>query len=122
MKFRILLADDDASARAEARRVLEDTFDIIGEVSDGAQAVEACLADPPDVLVLDIAMPRMSGLDVIREIRRQLGARPAIVVVSGIAEEVIALEALEAGADEYLVKPFSAEALVRAVRGLARAA
>jgi len=122
VKFRILLADDDASARAEARRVLEDTFDIIGEVSDGAQAVEACLADPPDVLVLDIAMPRMSGLDVIREIRRQLGARPAIVVVSGIAEEVIALEALEAGADEYLVKPFSAEALVRAVRGLARAA
>jgi len=114
MPLRTLVVDDEPVARKVLREELESIGDveIVGEADNGVAALEQIAARRPDLVLLDLQMPGMGGLDVVRKIRG--GARlPAIVIVT--AYDKYALEAFEAGAVDYLLKPIGQERLTEAV-------
>jgi len=112
---RVLLADDNADLREYARRLLAEQCQV-HVVADGQAAFEAARELRPDLIISDVMMPRLDGFGLIREVRAdpQLRATP-IILLSARAGEESRIEGLDRGADDYLVKPFSArELLVRA--------
>jgi len=113
----ILLAEDHQVVREGVRLLLESQADlqVIGEVSDGPGAVAAAARLRPDVLVVDITLPRLSGLDVTREVSRR-NPETRIIVLSMHAAEPFVLEALGQGAAGYVVKDAGGAELVRAIR------
>jgi len=116
---RLLLADDHAIVRRGMRALLEaqPTFDVVAEAADGVEAVAMCEQHKPDVAVLDVAMPRLSGIDVAERVRRMEGA-PRVVMLSMHADESYVLRALQAGAQAYLLKDATDEDLVPAIRAV----
>jgi DNA-binding NarL/FixJ family response regulator len=116
-KTRIVLADDHRIVREGLRALLQTQpdFEIIGETGDGLQAVRLVEQQKPHVLVADLMMPGLSGLEVARQVT-QRSPRTRIVVLSMHANEAYVLEALKNGACAYVLKDASAVDLVRAVR------
>jgi DNA-binding NarL/FixJ family response regulator len=116
-KIRILLADDHQVVREGFRALLEAEadFDIVAETGDGLDAVRLAEQHKPQVLVVDLMMPGLNGLEVARQITQRL-PRTRIVVLSMHANEAYVLEALKNGASAYVLKDASAAELVRAVR------
>lgn len=107
IKKKILIADDEANIRLLVRSTLEDEdqYQIL-EAADGREALNHIRADSPEVVILDLMMPRVSGLDVLEEIRKHPPKRrPVIIVLTAKVNEE--QRALAAGADEFLRKPFS---------------
>jgi signal transduction histidine kinase/DNA-binding response OmpR family regulator len=116
-RSRILLADDNADMRDYISRLLGDRHDCV-TVHDGQQALEALRLNRPDLLLTDIMMPRLDGFELIKAVREDLGLRDLpIIVISARAGEESSVEGLLAGADDYLVKPFSARELIARVDG-----
>ena len=118
--IRVLLADDHARMRAGLRAVLEREGDIEvrAEAEDGDAAVRLAAELAPDVVVLDVRMPRLSGLDAARQI---VASRPGarVVIVSASDDEWTVSESLRAGATGYVVKDWAFEELAAAVRTVA---
>jgi two-component system, NarL family, response regulator NreC len=116
-KIRILLADDHQIVREGFRALLqaEPDFEIAAETGDGLDAVRLAEHHKPNVLVVDLMMPGLNGLEVARQITQRL-PRTRIVVLSMHANEAYVLEALKNGASAYVLKDASAADLVRAVR------
>jgi DNA-binding NarL/FixJ family response regulator len=121
LKTRILLADDHAVVRRGLRMVLEAQPDLVvaAEAGDGAEALELGLREQIDLAILDIAMPRMTGLTVARELHRR---RPKlrVLMLSMHENERYLYEALKAGASGYVVKTVADRDLVEAVRAAMR--
>ena len=119
-KITVLLVDDHSLVRRGFRRILEDEADpeVIGEASDGAEAVRLAAELHPQVIVMDCALPSMNGLDATRKI---LASHPATVVLmlSMHAEETWVHQALDAGARGYLLKSIVDMELVTAIRRVA---
>ena len=119
MTVRVVLADDAPDLREMLRLALEMTgdFTVVGEASDGEATVEAVRELQPDVLVLDVSMPLLGGLDAIPAIRR---AAPAcrILVLSGYSDGRLRAAALDAGADGFLVKGSLPRDVIDAIRAL----
>ena len=118
---RVLLADDHPVVRNGLRELLnsEPDFRVVGEVDDGAQAVERALADDVDLVVLDVTMPRMTGLQAARElVARKPGLR--ILMLSMHENEQFLFEALRAGASGYVLKTAADRDLVNACRATMR--
>lgn len=115
---RVLIVDDNADVSVAISRLLSKRYQT-DTISDSAAALRDILQDPPDVLVADLLMRPLSGLDLVRAIRSdpRVSALP-IILVSGRATEEARSEALEAGADDYLTKPFSARELLARVTSL----
>lgn len=115
--IRILLADDHNVMRRGLRLLLESQpeFSIVAEASDGRQAVEQAEATTPDVVVLDIAMPNLSGIEAAHRIASML-PKTAIVVLSMHADEGYVLRALKAGAKGYLLKDSAEGDLIEAIK------
>ncbi len=112
---RILWADDNADMRDYVHRLLAEHYDVTA-VSDGASAVAAALATPPDLVLTDIMMPGVDGFDVLRQLRaNECTQTIPVILLSARAGEESSVEGLEAGADDYLVKPFSARELLARV-------
>ena len=112
---RIVLADDNRDMREYLHRLLAREFTVIG-ASDGQEALEAVLANPPDLVLTDVMMPRMDGFGLIRALRANSAtASIPIVMLSARVGEEAEVEGLEAGADDYLIKPFSALELLARV-------
>ena len=112
---RVLLVDDDAGVRRALRSLLEDEGVVVtGEAADGAQAVGLAAGDPPDVVLMDLRMPRMDGVAATRAIRDR---RPDVQVVVVTAYDDVALQvaASRAGAFAYVVKGAGAPTLLDAV-------
>ncbi|WP_306204978.1 response regulator [Actinoplanes sp. RD1] len=121
MTTRILLADDHALVRRGVRLILdnEPDLEVIGEAADGAEAVTLAKADPPDLAVLDIAMPRMTGLQAARELSRiQPGLK--ILILTMYDNEQYFFEALRVGAAGYVLKAVADRDLVEACRAAMR--
>ena len=121
LKARIMLADDHAVVRHGLRMVLEaqPDLDVVAEAGDGLEAVDVALAEELDLAVIDIAMPRMTGLHVARELHRR---RPElrILMLSMHENERYLYEALKAGASGYVVKTVADRDLVEACRATLR--
>jgi PAS domain S-box-containing protein len=112
---RVLIADDQDDMRQYLGRLLGETYEV-EEVADGKEALEIARERPPDLLLADVMMPGMSGFDLLRELRGDQRTRTVpVVLLSAQAGEESRLEGLAAGADDYLVKPFSARELLARV-------
>ena len=117
--MRVMLADDHELVRMALRAVLEEAgIDVVGEASGGVEAVEMAESLRPDVLVLDMRMPDMNGVEVCRHLS---GSAPdvRIVVLSSFADDDDVFGALSAGAASYMMKDVAPDALVAAIRGVA---
>jgi DNA-binding response OmpR family regulator len=116
---RILVVDDDRAVRESLRRSLSFNGYSVSLAEDGVEALEMIAADRPDGLVLDVMMPRLDGLEVCRQLRSTGDDLPILVLTARdtVSERVAGLDA---GADDYLPKPFDFAELVARVRALAR--
>ena len=117
--IRVFLADDERLIRQGFRKLLEldGAIEVVGEAADGAEALALVPAAGADVLLLDIRMPRRSGLDVLAELAEP---RPATLVLTTFDEAELLLAAVRAGARGFLNKDVSLEELVAAIRALSR--
>ena len=115
---RILVVEDEMQIARNLRDYLEVAGFDVTVVGDGSSAVASARGDRPDLIVLDLGLPGMDGLDVARELRRA-GTTP-IVMLTARGEESDRIVGLELGADDYLVKPFSPKELVARVRAVLR--
>lgn len=115
-RLRVLLADDHAVIRKRVRSILErhPNFEVIAEAQDGAKAVEEAQKLKPDVVVLNVNMPVLNGLEAAREIKAKI-PQSAIVILSLNADRRLIEEAKKVGACAYVAKSKAAEALVQAI-------
>ena len=112
---RVLLADDSPSMLQAARRILEPEFEVVGTVDDGEAVLEATKSLNPDVLILDISMGVMNGLEAARLLRR-IGSTAKIVFLTVHNDQDFVEEAFSAGAVGYVIKPRLGTDLLVAVR------
>ncbi len=121
VQMRILVVDDEDAVREAVKRALRLDGHDIELARDGQEALEAVAASPPDALILDVLMPRLDGLQVCRRLRSSGDRTPILMLTArdAIGDRVTGLDA---GADDYLVKPFALEELLARVRALLRRA
>lgn len=114
-RARIVWADDNADMRQYVARLLSERFDVEA-VGDGVAALEAIRREPPELVLSDVMMPRMDGFELLQKVREdpQLNAIP-VILLSARAGEEARIEGVESGADDYLIKPFSARELLARV-------
>lgn len=105
-----LIVDDSKVIRMVARKILQElSFDTV-EAADGQQALDACLSTMPDAVLLDWNMPVMDGITFLRELRKTPGGDQPVVVFCTTENDMKHIqEAIEAGANEYIMKPFDSE-------------
>jgi two-component system, OmpR family, KDP operon response regulator KdpE len=118
--MRILIADDDEQLQRALRITLTARgYDVVA-AHDGAEAIDVAANAHPDLILLDLGMPRVEGIDVIRAIRAW--SKVPILVLSGRTDSAEKVDALDAGADDYVTKPFAMDELLARIRARARAA
>ena len=117
--MRILVVDDDRAVRESLRRSLSFNGYSVETAGDGLEALEKVIADRPDLMILDVMMPRLDGLEVCRRLRSAGDDLPILVLTArdSVSERV---SGLDAGADDYLPKPFALEELLARLRSLLR--
>lgn len=116
--MKILIADDDPQILRALRITLTAKGYEIFTAADGAQAITAAIDHHPDIFLIDLGMPELDGIEVIHGIRGW--SQAPILVVSGRAGAADKVEALDAGADDYITKPFAVEELLARIRALTR--
>ncbi len=113
---RILVADDASFMRQMIREIVEsEGFEVCGEASDGIEAIDEFRRLQPDVVTMDIVMPRKSGLDAVRGIMK-LDSSACIVMCSALGQEILVTEALQAGARDFIVKPFKPDSVIETLK------
>jgi len=113
---RILVADDASFMRMMIREIVEDEgYEVVGEASDGIEAIDMYRELHPDIVTMDIVMPRRSGIDAVRGIIA-LESTACIVMCSALGQESLVKESLQAGARDFIVKPFKPEAVLATLR------
>jgi DNA-binding NarL/FixJ family response regulator len=119
--MRILIADDHGIVRSGLRLLLDRQPDmqVVAEAEDGAEAVETALRERPDLCILDVGMPRLTGLQATREIKAH-APDVSVLMLSMHSDERYLFEALKAGASGYVLKSEADQALVEAVRAVGR--
>jgi len=118
--MRVLLADDHGIVRRGLKSLIENETDarVIGEAADGLEALRLCDEQKPDVLIVDIGMPKLNGLDVAARVQKQ-ERPPRVVILSMHSDESYIMRALAAGARAYLLKEATDEDLVPAIQAVA---
>jgi len=119
MKIRIAIADDHPLLREAMRNVLEqyEDMEVLGEASDGEEAVKLSSELKPDIIVMDIVMPKLSGIEATRQIRK-VSPTTAVLVLTAYDDDRYVMGLLEAGAAGYLLKSARGEVLVKAIRAV----
>jgi DNA-binding NarL/FixJ family response regulator len=122
VSVRVLVADDQALVRAGFRKILEADreIEVVGEAGDGVEAVERSRDLQPDVVLMDIRMPRLDGIAATRELAEQTNGGPRVLVLTTFGLEEYVYEALRAGASGFLLKDVPPEQLLSAVHVVAR--
>jgi RNA polymerase sigma factor (sigma-70 family) len=119
---RVLIADDQTLVRAGFRKILEADaeIEVVGEAADGFEAVEAARALAPDVVLMDVRMPRLDGLEATRQLVDQEKEGPRVLVLTTFGLEEYVYEALRAGASGFLLKDVPPEQLLAGIHVVAR--
>jgi len=118
-KIRILIVEDEPAMVAGLRDNFEyEGYDVIS-AADGAEGLERAFGDNPDLVVLDVMMPRMSGLDVCKQLKARRPSLP-IIMLTARGQEIDKVVGLELGADDYVTKPFSIRELMARVKAVLR--
>ncbi|MEV0582707.1 response regulator transcription factor [Nonomuraea sp. NPDC050310] len=120
MNSRILIVEDDPTVAEVVARYLERDGHRVECVGDGAEALRRALAEPPDLVVLDLMLPRMDGLQVCRKLRERWPV--PVIMLTALGEEIDRVVGLETGADDYVTKPFSPRELALRVQSVLRRA
>jgi NarL family two-component system response regulator LiaR len=118
-KIRVMLVDDHVLVREGTRQLLEreHDLDVVAEAGDGEEAVQQVTASDPDVVLMDLALPKMDGLEATRQIKEQK-PEVAVLMLTAYDDDEYVLAFLEVGASGYLLKDASAEELIRAIRAV----
>jgi DNA-binding NarL/FixJ family response regulator len=119
--IRVLLVDDQPLARAGLRTILcpEEGFVIVGECADGTEVLEAVRGGAPEVIVMDVRMPRLNGAEATRQLRAADPAAPPVLILTTFQDDEVLSAALRAGAAGFLLKDAPGEDILRAVRTVA---
>ena len=117
VKPRVLLADDHPALREVLSQLLADATELVGQVSDGRELVESARRLSPDVVVTDMAMPQMNGLDAMRQLQAE-GSTARFIVLTVDRDPRVATEAIRAGASGYVFKQAAGEELIDAIRAV----
>ncbi len=115
----VLIADDASFMRQMIRDIIEpEGYEVVGEASDGVEVVEKFRELHPDVVMMDIVMPKRSGIDAVKAIKAE-DPTAAVVMCSALGQESLVMEAIEAGARDFIVKPFKPEAVLSTLKKVA---
>ena len=121
MAKRVLLAEDEPNIVASLTFLLERAGFTVAAESNGAAACKAALADPPDVIILDVMLPELDGMEILRRIRADGNCRDVpVIMLTAKSQREDREAAIGSGADEFITKPFSNATVLDAVRRLAR--
>lgn len=117
----VMLVDDHDLIREGIKQILEleDDIDVIGQANNGEDAIQEAVEYNPNVILLDINMPKMNGIDVLRRLK-DLGVRSRVIMLTIHDDREYILETMKIGADGYILKDSDAESLVRAIRDVSR--
>jgi len=116
MSQKILIVDDAAFMRMMIKEILtKNGYNVIGEAQDGAQAVEKYKELRPDLVTMDITMPEMDGIHALKEIRA-FDPNARVIMCSAMGQQAMVIDAIQAGAKDFIVKPFQADRVIEAIK------
>ena len=116
MNYTVLVCDDAIFMRTMVSDILEKAgFEVLGQAESGVQAIEKYKQLKPDFVTMDIVMPEMGGIDAVREIRK-LDPNAKILMCSAMGQQALVVEAIQAGAKDFVVKPFQPSRVLEAVQ------
>lgn len=120
MKPTLIIIDDLQTVRDKLRKHLENDFEIVGEAANGREAIAEVTRARPQLVLMDLVMPEMSGLEAMRAILHTVQPAPKIVIMSGLQNESVVMQALAEGAVDYLPKPIDPRTLTEVLLSFAR--
>ena len=116
MSKKVMVVDDAAFMRMTLKNTLEkEGFEVIAEAENGKQAVEKYKNEKPDLVTMDITMPEMDGLEATKEIINNIDSQAKIIMVSAMGQQKMVIEAIETGAQDFIVKPFDDGRIAEAI-------
>ncbi|MCT8139832.1 response regulator [Anaerobacillus sp. CMMVII] len=116
MANKILIVDDAAFMRMMIKDILtKNGFEIAGEANDGAQAIEKYKELSPDLVTMDITMPEMDGITALKEIKK-FDPNAKVIMCSAMGQQAMVIDAIQAGAKDFIVKPFQADRVIEAIK------
>ena len=116
MAKNILICDDAAFMRMMIKDILtKNGYTVVGEAENGAKAVEKYAELKPDLVLMDITMPEMDGIQALKEIKKIDGGAK-VIMCSAMGQQAMVIESIQAGAKDFIVKPFQAERVIEAVK------
>ena len=116
MAKNILICDDAAFMRMMIKDILtKNGYEIAGEAENGAKAVEKYNETKPDLVLMDITMPEMDGIQALKKIK-EADANACVIMCSAMGQQAMVIEAIQSGAKDFIVKPFQAERVLEAVK------
>ena len=116
MEKKVLIVDDAAFMRMMLKDILtKNGYEVVGEAENGAKAVEKYKEVTPDLVTMDITMPEMDGISALKNIR-SIDSNAKVVMCSAMGQQAMVIEAIQAGARDFIVKPFQADRVLEAVK------
>ncbi|MEF3304826.1 response regulator [Paenibacillus sp. GYB003] len=116
MANKILIVDDAAFMRMMIKDILtKNGYEVVGEAQDGAVAVEKYKDLKPDLVTMDITMPEMDGIAALKEIKK-FDAGAKVIMCSAMGQQAMVIDAIQAGAKDFIVKPFQADRVIEAIK------
>ena len=116
MSQRILIVDDAAFMRMMIKDILtKNGFEVVGEAENGQVAIEKYKELKPDLVTMDITMPEMDGIQAVKKIR-EIDSSARIIMCSAMGQQAMVIDAIQAGAKDFIVKPFQPDRVIEAVR------
>ncbi|AEH53204.1 MULTISPECIES: response regulator [Heyndrickxia] len=116
MAKKILIVDDAAFMRMMIKDILtKNGYDVVAEAADGAQAIEKYKEHRPDLVTMDITMPEVDGISALKEIKK-IDPDAKVIMCSAMGQQAMVIDAIQAGAKDFIVKPFQADRVIEAIQ------
>jgi two-component system chemotaxis response regulator CheY len=116
MGKKVLIVDDAAFMRMMIRDILsKNGYEVVGEAENGARAIEKYKEFIPDLVIMDITMPEVDGIQAVKEVKK-INADAKVIMCSAMGQQAMVIESIQAGARDFIVKPFQAERVIEAVK------